>query len=264
MAAESLKEPTKRTNLTINVTAPAGQLETKGDATAASPASERGAVASGNRAVDVVRQSEKGMPDLGTVSPSPTADGSSRSNEPTTPPPKLPTAKVATAAAASLSKALPVQAPKTSTEFESAWRSLRGSPDQEASYLRLLIPEQLPSIFKSSLTPQVLTALLRAALTAASSASAASAALEDGSSSGVPASIPPPDLASSSKGGDPHWGRLLLHLSQVPRFGMTVMCLSSKDKEVLRVLWDQAVGVLALGLRGAGVDTVALRKSYRL
>jgi len=42
------------------------------------------------------------------------------------------------------------------------------------------------------------------------------------------------------------------------------MCLSSKDKEVLRVLWDQAVGVLALGLRGAGVDTVALRKSYRL
>ena len=53
----------------------------------------------------------------------------------------------------------------------------------------------------------------------------------------------------------------MLHLSNVPRFDMTVMCLPSRDKEALRVLWDQAAEVIA---QGAGIDASGLRKSYRL
>ena len=54
----------------------------------------------------------------------------------------------------------------------------------------------------------------------------------------------------------------LLHLSKVPRFDMTVMCLPSRDKMVLKDMWDKAVKVWALST--LEVDLDSLRKAYKL
>jgi hypothetical protein len=71
------------------------------------------------------------------------------------PSPKAGVSSVASAAAAALQARITFQPPKTSTEFEGAWRSFAGDQNLQASYLKLLSPEHLPAIFKSSLTPQV-------------------------------------------------------------------------------------------------------------
>jgi Potential Monad-binding region of RPAP3 len=44
--------------------------------------------------------------------------------------------------------------------FERMWRSLAGHPEQQAQYLLLLRPEQLPTLLKASLTAPLLASLL--------------------------------------------------------------------------------------------------------
>ena len=252
MAAESLKEPSRRTKLQISVTAPRPLTATNSTMLDSVAKQASGLILRGE--VDPAQKT--GVSSLGSVAPPAIADHSIAKSKvaSTTALQEYPAAKVA--AATTLVKALPSQPPKTSTEFESTWRGLGGDHIQEAAYLRLFVPDQLPSIFKSSLTPQVLSALVRTSLTAA-----VTSITKDGpESSHPPASCPAP----TSVGSDVNWGLLLYYLTRVPRFDMTAMCLPSKDKEALRILWDQAEGVLALGLGGMDVDMAGLRKAYRL
>ena len=237
VVAEALKEPSQRSKLKVEVVSAQGGNTTKAAPAASAATPEMASVST--KETTTLHSSEGNSPSSSSRQVPPPAGKAAAA------PSAVSAATIATAAAAVASAQLRtiLQAPKTSTEFESAWRGMCGVQAQEASYLKLLEPDQLPAIFKSSLTPQVLSALLRTIL-----AEAASGA----SSSGVEA----PAAVS-------HWAQLLLNLSKVPRFDMTVMCLPSRDKAVLRPLWDEAAGGLALALGGDGAED-RLKKAYRL
>eukprot|EP00873_Tetraselmis_striata_P015733 jgi/Tetstr1/435997/TSEL_024878.t1 len=99
-------------------------------------------------------------------------------------------------------------APKTSTEFETAWKSFRGDTTAQAAYLARLHPPALPQLFKNSLTGPMLFSILGSI---ASSASCNSA---------------------------PHAMALLEAVTQVPRFDMTMMLLPKKDRAALAAQLD--------------------------
>ncbi|KAK9829846.1 hypothetical protein WJX72_008240 [[Myrmecia] bisecta] len=124
-------------------------------------------------------------------------------------------------------------APRTATDFERAWKGLKGDAALQTQYLQQLQAFHLPSIFKQSLTAPVLRSIVQRAL------------------SGVAAVDPEQAVA------------LLEGLSQVPRFDMTLMCLPSRDKAALRSEWD-AVGSLMDMDSPLTASFMALRKRFRL
>lgn len=142
-------------------------------------------------------------------------------------------AAAATVAAQQLSERLltTVKAPKTSTEFEGYWRSLKGDLASQATYLAVIPAAQLPAIFKSSLTPQILSAILRTTLSMLSGSLPANTSSSTGSISGL----------DSTAGVD-----LLNALAKVPRLEMAAMCISSKERVELGVLWRSAVETLKM------------------
>lgn len=122
----------------------------------------------------------------------------------------------------------------------------------QGKYLRLLQPQQLPALFKSSLTAQLVNSLLTAALTAAAQlppSSAEGASIESQQQQqeqGLPAA---------------HAVGLVEGLVGVPRFGMMAMSLSSRDKVALKQLWDAAAAAVDSDLQGR---LAAVRPQYRL
>ena len=115
--------------------------------------------------------------------------------------------------------------PKSSYEFESAWKSLGGDATAQAAYLETLDVKQLPKVFKASLEQK----LLRSVLQVTAAELSPSAAMD-----------------------------LLEGLAGVPRFSMAVMFLSKGDKEGLVPMWDKACADAALAGRAT-----KLRKTYR-
>jgi len=100
--------------------------------------------------------------------------------------------------------------PKSSTDFETTWKRLKGDKAAQASYLRRIDPASLPLLFKTSLTGPLLSGV-------------AAAALADMQESLVAAQ------------GSPEWAVALLEgLTQVPRFDMTAMLLPRADKAALK------------------------------
>lgn len=103
-------------------------------------------------------------------------------------------------------------------------------------YLQRIDPTQLPSIFKSSLTPALLAAVLRAVLSHVAQGSASGAA----------------------EGGDQAWALAVVGgLAACPRFDMTSMCIGSKGKKALSALWEA-------GFQGAEGEAEELRKKLKL
>mmetsp|Transcript_34972 Transcript_34972/g.99137 ORF Transcript_34972/g.99137 Transcript_34972/m.99137 type:complete len:483 (-) Transcript_34972:68-1516(-) len=117
---------------------------------------------------------------------------------------KLPASAVVSQAVEIVSRSAGTHsAPKTSTEFETAWKGFTGDMAAQAAYLRLVDPASLPSLFKSSLTGPLLSGIAGTALSAASD--------------------------------DPAWAVALLEgLTSVPRFDMTAMLLPRDSKAALR------------------------------
>lgn len=125
----------------------------------------------------------------------------------------------------------------------------------QAKYLALLSVQHLPVIFKTSLTAPLLRDILTAALTAAAgSAAAAAAGSSDPESSD--------SGSSSSELSAGHAVGLLQQLPKLPRFDMTAMCLTSRDKAALREVWDAAAA--ALGSTDIAEQLAAVRPKYRL
>ncbi|KAF6265243.1 hypothetical protein COO60DRAFT_1697836 [Scenedesmus sp. NREL 46B-D3] len=143
------------------------------------------------------------------------------------PSPQLTPTAAAAAAAAALAarRAASLKAPKTGNEFEAAWRSFKGDVQLQAKYMALMSAQQLPTIFKTSLTAPMLRDILTAALTAVAGSAAAAARSDTGSSVELSAG---------------HAAGLLQQLPKLPRFDMTAMCLTHRDKAGLRELWDAA------------------------
>lgn len=135
----------------------------------------------------------------------------------------------------------------------------------QAKYLRLVQSQQLPQIFKSSLTAQLVMTLLTASLTSlATSPAAAAGDVTTQSSSGGADQQPSEQQQQQQEEGVldvEHAVGLVRGLVAVPRFDMMVMCLGSKDKAVLRQLWDQAEAAV----EGEAHEQLAsVRSKYRL
>ena len=145
MAAEGLKEPSRRVRLEVTEAVEAGSAELPGAHAVGGSVGGRGPA---GEAAEAAQPRDSAGLNPSTTSASKTAA----------------VGAAAVAAAAACQARVVLQAPKTSTEFESVWRSFGGSPEREAAYLKLLVPEQLPAIFKSSLTPQVQACRLTDAL----------------------------------------------------------------------------------------------------
>eukprot|EP00798_Chlamydomonas_sp_ICE-L_P032706 gene32706-17133_t len=155
--------------------------------------------------------------------------------------------------AISVINTLPKAAPKTSFDFENAWRSINGNAGHQAAYLKLMVPSSLPSIFKTSLTGTVLASLVRTVLISMSTTAGGSTlGTEDKDPGGGDESKP---LLSVDFSVD-----FLSNLVKVERFDMTAMCLTGKDKTLLKGLWDSARGHAA----GREAELDGLRKKFRL
>jgi hypothetical protein len=150
------------------------------------------------------------------------------------------------AAAALASRSLQAaRPPKTSTEFEASWRSLKGDLTAQASYLSLLQPESLPHVFKSSLTPGVLAGILRTLLT-----TLVHAAGGDTQGQGL-------DAQALSSLAPAHALALLAGLGSVPRIEMAAMCIPGKERSEFTRLWGSTVA-LPSAAASLGVDSQAL------
>jgi len=125
---------------------------------------------------------------------------------------------------------------------------------RQAKYLKLIQPQQLPAILKNSLTASLLTSILSVALAAAAGGPDTATASVDAPGSGASGS-------SSTALDVPHAVQLMEQLVQVPRFAMTVMCLTGKDKAALKQSWDAAAAAADLGLQK---QLASLRTSYNL
>ena len=68
------------------------------------------------------------------------------------------------------------QAPTTSTEFESMWRSIRSESSAQRGYLQAIKPADLPQLFKSSLTAPVLFSIVEVLLISVGTTSPGAAA----------------------------------------------------------------------------------------
>jgi hypothetical protein len=125
----------------------------------------------------------------------------------------------------------------------------------QGKYLRLLQPQQLPTLLKSSLTAQLVSGILTAALTAAAAppppAAAAAGAGDDS----------PSDADACQQLTPQHAVSLIQGLAAVPRFDMMVMSLSSRDKAALKQLFELAAGAVDSLERE---QLAAVRPKYRL
>jgi Meckel syndrome type 1 protein len=148
-----------------------------------------------------------------------------------------PAAAASAAAAPAAAAPQGLRAPRTGIEFESSWRGLRGDAASQAAYLLLLPAGGLPAIFKTSLTAQVLVAMLQALL----------------------AVLAQPQLAA---GQQQHYLALLEGLPAVPRFDMAAMSVGSRDKAQLKAAWDAAA--LQLGSAEGAEQLQRLRAKFRL
>lgn len=113
------------------------------------------------------------------------------------------------------------------------WKSLGADLQGRAAYLALLDPPSLPRLFRHALTAPLLRSMLSTLLTAS---------VTNGDSSA-------------------HAVALLAALPAVPRFKMTLMCLSASQRAELAVQWDAAISALA---PGAAARLQELRQAYRL
>jgi hypothetical protein len=123
----------------------------------------------------------------------------------------------------------------------------------QGKYLSLLQSQQLPTLLKSSLTPQLVSGILTAALAAAAAPPATAAA---GSAGDLQ-----PDAEASQQLTPQQAVGLIGGLTAVPRFDMMVMSLSSRDKAALKQLFDAAAEAVDGVVRQ---QLAAVRPQYRL
>ena len=115
----------------------------------------------------------------------------------------------------------------TGSEFELAWRGFKGDMHLQAAYLAQIHPPTIPAVFKLSLPPATLASVLKALLECL--------------------------LPSEPLQGLAH----LEALSSVPRFGMTIMCLPSKEKKLLGAVWPSSGRAGEIGLDDLQVQQLA-------
>ncbi|KAG2446713.1 hypothetical protein HYH02_008278 [Chlamydomonas schloesseri] len=144
-------------------------------------------------------------------------------------------------------------APRTSVEFESAWRSMAGDGARQAAYLAAIPPASLPAVFKNSLTAPVLSGMLRCLLTAQVAAAAAGAT--------AAAAVKQPGTAAVD--GETAVA-VLEGLTRVARFDLMAMSVPSKERAELKAAWGEAEAALrGAGREAAAAGLAALRSKYR-
>ena len=134
----------------------------------------------------------------------------------------------------------PLRAPSTGADFESSWRGLKGDMGAQARYLRLIAPDALPRILRSSLNPQLLGDVVGTAL-----------------------QLIVRSLEATSEIADAELGvRVLQQLVSTQRFSMNAMLIPSARRKQLGAAWNEAVsGAAAQEHRDVLTD---LRSSYNI
>jgi hypothetical protein len=104
----------------------------------------------------------------------------------------------------------------------------------------------------------LLNAIL-AGMSKASQMSSAQGALPGESGNGISV-VPISECVEACR----HSLQLLAALTNVSRFDMTAMCISSKEKDAIRMLWNEATARLDEAVVPSGIDLEKLKKRYRL
>ncbi|XP_024364769.1 uncharacterized protein [Physcomitrium patens] len=123
-------------------------------------------------------------------------------------------------------------APKTSYEFESTWKCFANDRQSQSRLLKIMEPSSLPKIFKDLLGAPLLMDIMGC----------------------LPLLLPE------------HTGlllRILENLVKVGRFDMTILFLTSKDKTVMRKLWEDILATEELSMNEE-TKLNALRSKYKL
>ncbi|XP_021899003.1 RNA polymerase II-associated protein 3 [Carica papaya] len=100
--------------------------------------------------------------------------------------------------------------PNTAYQFENSWRGFSGDRALQAQLLKVTSPTALPKIFKNALTASMLVDIIKCISTFFREEM---------------------DLAI----------RYIENLTEVPRFNMLIMCLSSADRADLLRIWDEVL-----------------------
>ncbi|CAM6088883.1 unnamed protein product [Calypogeia fissa] len=137
-------------------------------------------------------------------------------------------ARAAASAMAAVSRN--IVAPRSSYEFELAWKGFEGNKNSQVRLLKIMDPLSLPKVFKDSLGAPLLLEIIQS--------------LE----------LLFPDDAELAV-------QILENLTKVGRFNMTVMFLTSKDKTGLGHLWEEVFMKSPQELQTRLQD---LRSAYRL
>eukprot|EP00897_Mesotaenium_endlicherianum_P008666 jgi/Mesen1/7828/ME000417S07139 len=124
--------------------------------------------------------------------------------------------------------------PASAYAFEAMWKAVGADVAARASILRMVDSHGLPQLFKDSLTPALLLPMLLTLLSPSFFPREAEKAME-----------------------------MLEGLARVPRFHLTVLFLSSKDRAAVRMLWNAAAAdtQLPAALRDR---LTAARSNYKL
>ena len=171
-------------------------------------------------------------------------------------------------------------APKTSNEFLRTWRRQLKTAAERCAYLRQLVPEQLPALFRTELDPALFDGIVAAVgevvvLGGADGASQATAATtagsdsRDGGGAADPSHAPPANGARSSLSAarreECEWvGRLLSGISRVNRFELTLEFAEGASTRTIAALLDavEAAAPFEAPLDAAALE--ALRAVYKV
>jgi len=116
--------------------------------------------------------------------------------------------------------------------MERAWRSLRGAPDEFATWVRRVDPSKLQALFKNNLPAELFSALLQALESAFFPEHAARAA------------------------------EVLQALTHAGRFSILTMCLDKADTKAITAIFAKLDEAQAAGALPAEADLAKLRKQY--
>ncbi|KAG2489564.1 hypothetical protein HYH03_012015 [Edaphochlamys debaryana] len=171
-------------------------------------------------------------------------------------------AAVAAAAAAAAAAAVSRGVPRTSVEFEAAWRSHSGDASRQAAYVAAIPPATLPTVFKNSLTAPVLSAILRCLLARLTAPPQQPAGAADGSGGSGSGSVTAAAAVATLEG-----------MAKVARFDLMAMSVPSRERGELKAAWAEAEAALkrrgeadSTGGEAAGAlsTLAALRPKYRM
>ncbi|GLC48652.1 hypothetical protein PLESTB_000121700 [Pleodorina starrii] len=247
LAEQKLQPPSRRAAVPVQWVLPPAVVQPAAEAEAAASAPLAAGADGADAAAATAGAGNVPAAAAGSDSPQPPAEvAASPSQPPAQRPQQQPGAAPAVAAAATTAAAVAAAAaattaaakgvPRTSVEFEAAWRGMAGDPRRQAAYLSAIPPASLPTVFKNSLTASVLASLVRcllAGMAPSSASTTTTAAAAPAAPAAADAEAPAAPVVPPAQGV-----ALLEGLTRVARFDLMAMSVPSRERQELRAAWE--------------------------